>query len=255
MKARVKRRSVIVAGVVGTIGTLVIAASAFAGSRPSTPMSQPRAVTVARFGQTRAAVVAGTSHAIAVLDAATITVVIDATASTFMLDTVAPAPGWAFDARVPDATHATVAFTSASRHVEAALVLDAGVLVVTITETTQGTTSSTSSSTTTAPAPPSTTSTPATTTSTSSSPSTSAAATTPPTTATTVGSNTTVAATTASTVAAVCPNAGAGDDEEEHDDDECADVEPGEQQARATTKRTKPARTKHDDDERESRDD
>lgn len=237
MKARVNRRSVLVAGVVATIGALVIGASAFAGGRPATRASRGHTLAITQLGQTATAIAAGTTREIKVLDAGTIDVAIDGTTATFRIGTVTASPGWTALATVQDGTRSTVVFTKPARRIEVSLVLDADVLVVTITEVQQGPTSSTTS------APTSSSS--------SSSPST--VATTTPTTAppTTVGSTTvastavatTVASTTASTVATVaCQNRNEGDDEQ--GDDECDDDE----QHTTTQSSATSSKDRHDDE-------
>lgn len=228
MKARVNRRSVLVAGVVATIGALVIGASAFAGGRPATRASRGHTLAITQLGQTATAISAGTTREIKVLDAGTIDVAIDGTTATFRIGTVTASPGWTALATVQDGTRSTVVFTKPARRIEVSLVLDADVLVVTITEVRQGPTSSTTS------APTSSSS--------SSSPST--VATTTPTTAppTTVAS-TTVASTTASTVATVaCQNRNEGDDEQ--GDDECDDDE----QHTTTQSSATSSKDRHDDE-------
>ena len=234
MKARVNRRSVLVAGVVATIGALVIGASAFAGGRPATRASRGHTLAITQLGETATAIAAGTTREIKVLDAGTIEVAIDGTTSTFRIGTVTASPGWTALATVQDGTRSTVVFTKPARRIEVSLVLDADVLVVTITEVRQGPTSSTTS------APTSSSS--------SSSPST--VATTTPTTAppTTVGSTTvastavatTVASTTTSTVA--CQNRNEGDDEQ--GDDDCDDDE----ENTTTQSSTTSSKDRHDDE-------
>ena len=240
MKARVNRRSVLVAGVVATIGALVIGASAFAGGRPATRASQGHTLAITQLGQTATAVARGTTREIKVLDAGTIDLAIAGTTATVRIGTVTASPGWTALATEQDGTHSTVVFTKPARRIEVSLVLDADVLVVTITEVPQGPTSSTTS---------------APTSSSSSSPST--VATTTPTTAppTTVGSTTvastavattvasTVASTTASTVATVaCQNRNEGDDEQ--GDDECDDDE----QHTTTQSSATKSKDRHDDE-------
>lgn len=224
MKSCANRRSAMVAGVVATIGGLVIGASAFAGGRPASRALTGHTVAITRLGRTVASVTAGASRDISVLDAGTISLTIDGTTATFRVDTIVPVAGWTVEVSVRDGSHAAVVFTMGIRRVEASLVLDDRVLVVTITEVPQGRTSST-----TATPPPS------------SSTSTSTVATTTPTTV----ASTAVPSTTASTVALVACQASREGDDDERGDDDCDDDE----EQRTTTQTSTKASTKHDDDD------
>jgi hypothetical protein len=240
VNARVNRKAVMVAGVAAAIGALVLGATAFAGGRPSTRASSAQPVAIGRAGRTATSVTPGSRRDVAVLDAGTITLTVDGSGAAFKVNSVKAAVGWLADVVVRDGTHVAVVFTG-TRRVDVALQLDAGVLVVTITEATQGDTPSTTA--TTASSSSSSSS------STSVAPTTTATTVSAPATTATVASTTaapaTVASTSATTIGATTCQGDDNDGDDERDDRECDEAD----EHHTTTKSSvKTSSKEHDDD-------
>lgn len=233
-----KRRSGMVTGAAFTVAGLALGAAAFASSKVdrgvlSTRSIAPRSFAVTKVGTSIATVAPNSTRDVQVLDAGVVTLVLDGTAGTFKVTKVVVEPGWEAATSVPDGTHASVVFTSATRQVTVTMVLDAGVLTVTITE--QPTTSSSSTSTSSS-VPPSSSSSAATTVATTA-PSTSAETTEPsvdPTVETSV-------------VAATCEEHEDDEDDDEGEHEECDDHD--DEDEHATTQTSRGGKHHEDDDD------
>ena len=129
-----KRRSLAITGAASAVAVLALGASAIASNRSSGRAVQPRTLTVARTGTLTTVVTPGMTKDVTVLDAGTVTILVDDVAGTFKVSKVVVNVGWQADTSVPDGTHAAIAFTATARTVNVTLVLDSGVLTVTIIE-------------------------------------------------------------------------------------------------------------------------
>lgn len=239
-----KRRSVVVTGAAFTVAGLALGAAAFASSKVdrgvlATHSISPRSFAVTKVGTSIATVAPNSSRDVQVLDAGVVTLLLDSTAGTFKVTKVVVEPGWEAATSVPDGTHASVEFTSATRNVTVTMVLDAGVLTVTITDlpTTSSSSTSTSSSV------PSSSSSAATTVATTA-PSTSAETTEPsvePTVETSV-------------VAATCEEHEDDEDDDEGEHEECDDHDDDDDEDEHATTQTSRSGEHHEDDDDDDHD-
>lgn len=234
-----KRRSVVVTGAAFTVAGLALGAAAFASSKVdrgvlATHSIAPRSFAVTKVGTSIATVAPNSSRDVQVLDAGVVTLLLDSTAGTFKVTKVVVELGWEAATSVPDGTHASVEFTSATRNVTVTMVLDAGVLTVTITDVPATSSSSTSTSS----SVPSSTSSAATTVATTA-PSTSAETTEPsvdPTVETSV-------------VAATCEEHEDDEDDDEGEHEDCDDDEDEGEDEHATTQTSRGGEHHEDDDD------